>query len=191
MSSTACYTFGMKISWAYLLSFLYVLATLVLFYFVTPRGLFTQKIRLFYQDPAIPDRVHTAIVEDLNGQRASLARLFENKASFAFENMLISLSRTTDPTFFFSLSQTTYYGESYYTLFPALFFPFFLVAAIVLIRKWEKVKKKYFFLLPLLAISLIVDMLFVPYTAPLKLIPLFITVQLITFFGIYELCIRK
>lgn len=171
-------------------AFFYAFASIILLYMITPHALFSQHVYPFYKDPSIPDRLHTAIVEDTSNH-ALLARIFENKATFALDTLLMSLSRTLDPTFFFSLSPFTYYGQNNYTFFPALFFPFFLIGSVILIRKWGEIHKKYFFLLPLLLISLLIDVLFVPYADPLKLIPLLFTVQLITFLGIAEIWVKN
>lgn len=165
----------------------YVVATLILLFLLTPHQLFTQKLSFFYQDPGIADRVHIAIVDNPNGNHAFLTRFFHNKGTFALNNIAISLARSTDPVFFFSLFNKPYYGDSYYFLTTPLYFPFFLLGLVTLIRKWEKVNRKYRFLLYLAAFSLVIVMLFIPYTAPLKLIPLFITMQLVLFFGCYEL----
>lgn len=162
---------------------LYVVATLILLFFLTPTQLFTQKLSFFYQDPSITERVHIAIVDNPNGNHAFLTRFFHNKVTFALNNLFISLARSTDPIFFFSLSTKPYYGDSYYFFTAPLYFPFFLLGLVTLIRKW---KKQYRFLLYMAIFSLVIVMFLVPYTAPLKLIPLFITMQLVLFFGCYE-----
>ena len=177
----------MHISWkVWTTASLYLCATLLLLFLGTSRQVFFQKLHFFYQDTTIADRVHTAITTNPNGNTAIFTRFFHNKAAVAADNLFVSLSRSTDPVFFFSLSKNPYYGND--TSFSSvLFFPFFLLASITLLKKWKHIKKQYMFLPILLGISLIGVALFLPYTAPLKLLPLYITVQLIIFFGCYEL----
>lgn len=144
---------------------------------------------LFLSDPTINERVHIAIINNPNGNNALQTRLFHNKIGFLGNDLFLSLARSTDPVFFFSLFHTPYYGTSYYVFASPIYFPFFLLGLITLIRKWDSLKKKYWILPPLLIVSLCIDALFIPYTAPIKLLPLFITVQLVLFLGCYEFCL--
>lgn len=149
-------------------------------------SLHEDKLQLFFKDLTIPERVHATIIEDHNGQTVLITRIFHNKLFFSLNNMFVSLSRSTDPTYLYSFSDSLFF-ESKKGLLPLFEFPFFLIASVTLIRRWHLVKKKYPFILPMLFISLFIAMLFIPYSASLKLIPLVITLQLMTVIGLYEL----
>lgn len=165
----------------------YLLASCLYFFMAIPHALLLEKPLLFFQDPTISERVHAAIVRNPNGDNATVTRFFDNKASFALNNIFVSVARSSDPVFFFSLAPSDAYGDNYAPFVSPIFLPFFLVGAFVCIRKWKKIHNKYQWLLPLLLISLTIDGLCMPYTLPIKLLPLFMTVQCATIIGWYEL----
>ena len=138
---------------------------------------------LFFQDLSIPGRIVDATSRDHDSSMVFISRMFHNKVYFSINNILTSLVRSLDPRFFYSLSTGT--------LLPAIQFPLAVVAVITIIRRWDKVKLKYKFLIPMLITSLVVTGIFLPYTALLKLLPLIIAMQIITTIGIYELLAEK
>lgn len=146
-----------------------------------------QKLSFFFQDDSLARRLHETIISDKDSSTVLLTRVFHNKVAFALNNISVSLYRATDPVYIYSLSTRSFFDDNQKSpLLPAWEFPFFVIAAITLVRRWSKIKKKYFFLLPMLIFSLICAGLFLPYLSPLKLLPLVITLRVIMFIGLVE-----
>lgn len=146
-----------------------------------------EKPTLFFQDDTMARRLHETIISDKDSRTILLTRILHNKISFSLNNILISLYRSTDPVYLYSLSTRPFFDDKQkIPLLPAWELPFFLIAAIVLIKRWDKVHKRYFFLLPMLFFSLLCSGLFLPYIFPLKLLPLVITLRIIMLVGLVE-----
>jgi hypothetical protein len=182
---------------SYLAVSLYVICTMLLYFTMLTPKTFAEKPYLFFQDFSLDYRIHTAIIEDHNGDRAIIARLFYNKATFLIGNVFVSFTRATDPVYIFGLIQRPYYDNYYPSPLPFWEFPLFVIAAVILIKDWEKRQKQLKILLGLLCISLIFASLFLS-NFGLKYIPLVLTIQLITGSGLYsffvwlkKLCLKK
>lgn len=173
----------MHLSKIYFAAFFYVVATTLLLVISLPHDFLFQKPQFFFDDPTIATSVHNAIILNPNTKDALTTRIFHNKIGFSLNNIFLSLARSTDPVFFFSLFPNPYYGDSYYLFAPFYFFPFFIIGSLTLIWQWQRVKKRYAFLVYFYLVAICVDVLFIPYTAPIKLLPLYICVQLTIFFG--------
>jgi hypothetical protein len=151
---------------------------------LTPKVLH-EKPYLFFQDYSLEYRIHSAIIEDHNGNRAFIARTFYNKATFLIGNIFTSFNRATDPVFIFGLTQPAdlNYDNYYPSPLPFWEFPLFLIACIALIKSWKKRQKQLKYLLILLCASLFFASLFLS-NFTLKYLPLVIVIQLITGIGL-------
>lgn len=151
-----------------------------------------EKLSFFFQDDSLARRLHETIISDKDSSTVLLTRVFHNKIAFALNNVSVSLYRAADPVYLYSLSTRPFFDDKQKSpLLPAWEFPFFLISVIILIRKWEKIKKRYFFLLPMLLFSFLCAGLFLPYVSPFKLLPLVITFRIIMFAGLVELWVKK
>jgi hypothetical protein len=177
----------------------YVILTMLLYFLMlTPKTL-DQKPYLFFQDFSLDYRIHSAIIEDHNGNRAFITRAFYNKATFLLGNIFTSFTRASDPVFIFDLTPPTNlnYDNYYPSPLPFWEFPLFLLASIVLIKEWEKRQKQLKYLLLLLCLSLFFASLFLS-NFTLKYLPLVLIIELITavgleslFVSIKKLCLKK
>lgn len=151
-----------------------------------------EKLSFFFQDPSLARRLHETIISDKDSRTVLLTRVFHNKIAFALNNISVSLYRATDPVYLYSLSTRPFFDDKQkFPLLPAWEFPFFVIAIITLIRKWDKTKQQYFFIFPMLLFSFLCAGLFLPYVSPPKLLPLVITLRIIMFVGLVELWAKK
>src|SRR5260221_4153282 len=166
---------------------IFLLVSIVYFFLTTPRALLTHSLTPFYKDPTIATSVHDAIITSHNPKTALFARLFHNKPFFTLNNIFISFARSVDPVVLYGLSPNSYFAEHYQKpILPSWLFPIFIISSITLIRKWASVEKNYFFLILFLIFSLVIASFFLVEENPLRLFPLFLTLQGITIIGMYE-----
>lgn len=158
------------------------------FYLFQPQTVHTDSLRFFFKDPNIPNRLRDTISLDHNGNTVLLTRLFHNKVMAAGEVFFNSLYQSIDIPFLFSLTgmSTMYDNRGPIPMMLPLELPFFLLACWHMIRHWPDYRKEYRFLIPLLLASLFICGLFYPAVQVFKLLPLVITLRLITAIGIYE-----
>lgn len=176
---------------------LYVIFTMLLYFLMlTPKTL-QEKPYLFFQDSSLNYRIHTAIIEDHNGNRAFIARVFYNKATFLINNVFVSFARAVDPVYIFGLDKQPYYDSYYPSPLPFWEFPLFVIAGVILIKDWEKRRRQLKILVGLLLASLVFASLFLS-NFGLKYLPLIFTIQLITAIGLYsflvwlrKICLKK
>jgi 4-amino-4-deoxy-L-arabinose transferase-like glycosyltransferase len=95
----------------------------------------------------------------------------------------VSFARSVDPVFIFGLTNQPYYDAYYPSPLPFWQFPLFVIAAVILIRKWNRKKRMIKYLLFALVFSLLFSSLFLS-SFLLKYIPLVVTIELITGFGL-------
>lgn len=158
------------------------------FYLFQPQTIHTGSMQLFFQNPNIAKRMHNAIALDLNNNTVLFTHIFHNKVLESFRIFGTNLYRSVDIPFLFSLTDmsTMYDNEGAIPMMFPLELPFFLLACWHLIRHWHDYRKEYWFLLPLLYAALFICGLFSPGVQMLKLLPLVLTIRLITFIGVYE-----
>lgn len=163
----------------------YVIFTIFVYFLMLTPKTFEQKPYLFFQDFSLNYRIHSAIIEDHNGNRAFIARAFYNKATFLLGNIFTSFTRASDPVYIFGLTppDNLNYDNYYPSPLPFWEFPLFVIASVVLIREWGKRQKQLKSLLFLLGISLFFASLFLS-NFTLKYFPLVVTIQLITGIGL-------
>ena len=139
--------------------------------------------RIFLKDPNAPERINAAISADHN--MPFVARTLHNKVLVSWQVVTDAIYRSLDISFLFSLTSRSslYDNPGKMQMLPFFELPFFFVAVIFFIKRWEKMKMYGIVVVSLLIFSLLVVGVMWPFIFPLKLILLMITIQLIIFLG--------
>ncbi len=145
-----------------------------------------QQVTPFINDTNIPFRIERSVSHDYDTTTVLLTRLFHNKITALGETMFISLGQSLDPVYLFSIPAQPYPEDNVdrpQLLYPVEL-PLFIIFSIVLIRSNAKKIKRY--LITALFLSLLLDILLLPYTNVIKIIPLLIIIRTVTFLGFVE-----
>lgn len=149
------------------------------------------SVNLFLFDKDSQYRLDDSIRSDYDTNTIFITRLFHNKSLVYTETFFISIFRSLDLAFLFSLSDSSLYANSgkIKMLYPVEF-PLFLIAVVYLLKR-EALHKKYFYLLPTFFLSMFVVGLFLPMPNVITLTPLVVVLRTVYFVGIYELVKEK
>jgi hypothetical protein len=170
-----------KIFWVVV--FFYIISS-SLFYIQTA---FQEKIslRFLYPDATTVLRVQEAEGHYTGSLQEKISRVFYNKPFGYMQTYTDSLYRSIDIPFLFSLTtmSSMYDDQGKINMLFPIELPFFLLAAVALLRSSNK---NYRWLFIVLIISISFTALLLPSLEKLKLFPEVLTLRLIIVFGLYE-----
>ena len=171
-----------------LIYLLYIVVTSIVF-LTTNRYLIENKnIKFFFQDTDIKYKIDIALALDPNTGTVIISRMFHNKVSLSLDTFTKSIYQSLDPVFLFSLSdKAPLYTDpnNLRMLFP-FEFPFFIASIIYILGNWKFKRDKYFYLMLIFFLSILLIGLLLPRLHPLKLLPLVIVLRTTIFLGLSD-----
>lgn len=176
-----------------LIYFIYIIFTSIIFINVNYSIIKNKNINFFFQDTDIKYKIEAMLGMDPNTGTVLISRGFHNKVIFSLESFFSSIFQSLDPVFLFSLSKNAplYVGPTDIKMLYPIEFPLFIIAVIYIIRSWKYKRDKYFYLLIVFFLSLILIGILLPALHPIKLLPLVITIRTVIFLGIVDWFIKQ
>lgn len=157
------------------------------FFFVTRYAANTfQPLHFFIPDHETITRNNNAISSDLNTKYIFLTRVFHNKIIAYSETFFISIFRTVDPVFLFSLSDfNVMYSEriALHALYPFELLLLFLAVVYCIRKKNQTVSSNYFLFVT--GIIMIFIGVTLPHIHPLKILPLLLLIRIFIAYQFY------
>lgn len=151
-----------------------------------------KSTEFFLNAKYVQDRLDSSIRSDYDTNTLLITRILHNKPLIYFETFFISIYRSTDLSFLFSLSGVSSMYEDSFKM--KMMYPVELILFIfsmIFFAKNINLLKKHFYLPLLFLFSILVIGLFLPAVNYVKIIPLIITIRTIYFVAIYEFLKRK
>lgn len=147
-----------------------------------------KSLSFFLLDKETLKRLHRSIVSDYDTNLIFITRLFHNKPFAYLETFFISVFRSVDISFLFSLAadSSMYEDVGKIKMLYPLELPIFILAVFYFIRRWATFKKRYFFVFSALLFSLLIIGAFLPAINTWKLFPLVVVLRTIFFISFVE-----
>ena len=132
-------------------------------------------------------RLSESIRSDPDTNTIFVTRILHNKVLTYVETFFISLFRSLDIVFLFSLTGSpAMYDTAYIRMLYPVELPFFILAGVFFLRRWHALKKHYFYLVYSVVLAIFIAGLFLPIYNTIKILPLLITLRAVIFIGTSE-----